>query len=70
MPTKVRGAMTKRLKVIAADPFAKHAGVTALKGATDVFRLRHRDWRGVYEIDRDARLMRVVTVAKRGEVYR
>ena len=62
--------MTDRLEAIAADPFARHANVEPLKGEPDAFRLRQGEWRAVYQVDRDAGLLRVVTVAARREVYR
>jgi mRNA interferase RelE/StbE len=70
LPTKARAAMMDRLKAIAADPFARHANVEPLKGERDAFRVRQGDWRAVYQVDRDAGLIRVVTVAARREVYR
>ena len=62
--------MIDRLETIAADPFARHANVEPLKGERDAFRVRQGDWRAVYQVDRDAGLIRVVTVAARREVYR
>ena len=70
LPTKARAAMIDRLKTIAVDPFARHANVEPLKGERDAFRVRQGDWRAVYQVDRDAGLIRVVTVAARREVYR
>ena len=62
--------MMERLKAVAADPFARHANVEPLKGERDTFRVRQGEWRAVYQTDRDAGLIRVVTVAARREVYR
>jgi mRNA interferase RelE/StbE len=62
--------MMDRLKAIAIDPFAKHPNVEPLKGEQDAFRVRQGDWRAVYQVDRSAGLIRVVTVAARREVYR
>ena len=70
LPVKARAAMTDRLKAIAADPFARHANVEPLKGERDTFRIRQGEWRAVYQIDRGADQVRVVTVAARREVYR
>jgi mRNA interferase RelE/StbE len=70
LPAKARAAMIDRLEAIAAAPFARHANVEPLKGEPDVFRVRQGDWRAVYQVDRDADQVRVVTVAARREVYR
>ena len=70
LPAKARAALTDRLKAIAADPFARHANVQPLEGEQDAFRVRQGDWRAVYQVDRDAGLIRVATVAARREVYR
>jgi mRNA-degrading endonuclease RelE of RelBE toxin-antitoxin system len=68
LPKKARAA--ERLKTVAADPFARHANVEPLKGERDTFRVRQGVWRAVYQVDRDAGLIRVVTVAARREAYR
>jgi mRNA interferase RelE/StbE len=70
LPAKPMAAMIDRLKAVAADPFAKHANVAPLKGERDTFRVRQGDWHAVYQVDREAGQVRVVTVAARREVYR
>jgi mRNA-degrading endonuclease RelE of RelBE toxin-antitoxin system len=70
MTAKAMEAMLTRLEQIAANPFAKHSNVEAMKGAKDAFRLRQGDWRAVYRLDRGADEMRVVLVDVRGSVYR
>lgn len=66
-----RAALLRRLKLIAANPFAKHANVERYKGAgPDRFRLRQGQWRAIYEIDREAQEMRVQVIETRGSVYR
>jgi len=67
---KLRASLVQRLKVIAADPFAEHANVTALAGAKDAYRLRRGDWRVLYRIDREAEAMHVEAIETRGGVYR
>jgi mRNA-degrading endonuclease RelE of RelBE toxin-antitoxin system len=70
MTTKAADAMLTRLEYIAANPFARHQNVEALKGMKDTFRLRQGDWRAVYRLVREADEMRVVLVDVRGSVYR
>jgi mRNA interferase RelE/StbE len=67
---KLRASLMQRLKVVAADPFAEHANVTALAGAKDAYRLRRGDWRVLYRIDRESETMYVEAIETRGGVYR
>jgi mRNA interferase RelE/StbE len=67
---KARAALLDRLDVIAANPFASHANVTALKGEQDLFRLRQGDWRAVYRVDREIQEVRVLAIEPRGSAYR
>jgi mRNA interferase RelE/StbE len=66
----LRGAILARLHEIAADPFAEHANVKALKGEPNLFRLRHGDWRVVYRVVRIDHEVRVQIVDTRGGVYK
>ena len=71
LPKPARVALLRRLRIIAADPFAKHANVERYKGAgPDCFRLRQGQWRAIYEIDREAQEIRVQMIDTRGSVYR
>jgi mRNA-degrading endonuclease RelE of RelBE toxin-antitoxin system len=71
LPKAARASLLDRLRLIAADPFAKHANVERYKGAgADHFRLRQRQWRVIYEIDRERQEMRVEVIDTRGSVYR
>lgn len=71
LPKPARAALLRRLRLVAADPFAKHANVERYKGAgPDCFRLRQGQWRVIYEIDREAQEMRVQVIDTRGSVYR
>ena len=69
LPPRQRAALMMRLTAIAADPFAPHANVKALKGEADAFRLRLGDWRAVYRLDHAAGEMRVGPIEPRGSVY-
>ena len=71
LPQPARAALFRRLRIIAADPFAKHANVERYKGAgANGFRLRQRQWRVIYAVDREAQEMRVQVIDTRGTVYR
>ena len=70
MTARAAGAMLTRLERVAAEPFARHPNVEAMKGVKDAFRLRQGDWRAVYRLNRNVDEMRVVSVDVRGSVYR
>jgi mRNA interferase RelE/StbE len=71
LPKPARADLLGRLRLIAADPFAKHANVRRYKGGgPNSFRLRQGQWRAIYEIDREAQEMRVQAIDTRGSVYR
>ena len=71
LPQPARAALLRRLRIIAADPFAKHANVERYKGAGRTrFRLRQGQWRVIYAVDREAQEMRVQVIDTRGSVYR
>lgn len=64
VPAKDREAIMAKMDRYAADGTGD---VKALKGS-DLYRLRHGDWRAVF--DQDGKVIEVIRVAKRGEVYR
>jgi len=68
-PTKVGDTILDRLDAIAANPFAQHRNVTAMKGEKDAFRLRVGAWRVVYRLDRAADTLIVELIGPRGGVY-
>jgi mRNA interferase RelE/StbE len=71
LPEPARVALLRRLRLIAGDPFAKHANVERYKGAgPGRFRLRQGQWRVIYQIDRERQEMRVQLIDVRGSVYR
>lgn len=69
-PKAVGAVMISRLTSIAADPFATHPNVTALKGQNDAFPLRVGDWRAVYRVSRADKTLFVESIAHRREAYR
>jgi mRNA interferase RelE/StbE len=68
MPKGDAAALRTKLKVFAADPYGQHPWAKAFAGGLG--RIRHGDWRAVYEIDGDALLITVLKVANRKEIYR
>jgi mRNA interferase RelE/StbE len=64
MPGKDRDAIMAKMESYAAGGTED---VVALKGS-DLFRLRHGDWRAVFS--QDAMVVAVVKIANRREIYR
>lgn len=64
MPAKDRNAIMAKLDRYAAGGVGD---VVALKGS-DLFRLRHGDWRAIFE--EDGTVVAVLKIANRREVYR
>ena len=70
MQRKTANAILEAIRVIAADPFARHRNVERVKGLKDAFRLRLGDWRALYIVERDANRLVVQAVKSRGKVYK
>ncbi len=69
MPDNIERTIIRKIRHVAADPFAPNNNVTALKGV-DGFRLRVGDRRVLYTLDIEARSMTVAAVLPRGDAYR
>ena len=57
-----------RIKKLAHD--ARPRGVRKLRGATDLWRLRVGDYRVIYAVYDDQRLVDVIAIRHRGDAYR
>ena len=69
VPRGDAGAIMAKLEAYAADRAAP-LDVKPLKGEKNVFRLRHGDWRALFEVDVKARTMVVVDVVNRRDAYK
>ena len=67
-PKGLRQRLVAAIADLAENP--RTAGCEKLAGAEDAYRIRQGDYRAVYTIDDRARVVRVVTVGHRREVYR
>ena len=67
LPKRECRAVVEKIRALAADP--RPHGAEKLSGE-DKYRVRHGDYRVVYEIDDDAGRVTIVRVAHRREVYR
>jgi mRNA-degrading endonuclease RelE of RelBE toxin-antitoxin system len=70
LPARDRRALFTRVAAFAADPFATHPAARPLRGHEDRVRVRHRDWRAVWRIDRAAETVILERVEHRREIYR
>ena len=69
LPENIRDTIDAKIEALAADPTAANNNVRPLRGAPG-FRLRVGDWRVLYEIDHQRRLVQVRSIRNRGEAYR
>ncbi|MGB9256885.1 MAG: type II toxin-antitoxin system RelE/ParE family toxin [Candidatus Korobacteraceae bacterium] len=68
LPDSMLARVVQRLESLRRNP--KPAGVKKLKGYKDQWRIRVGDWRVLYIIDDEARLVSITRIAHRREVYR
>ena len=64
----VRKDVLARMRALATDP--RPPGVRALRGHPSWLRVRAGDYRIIYAVDDEARVVTVATVGHRREVYR
>jgi mRNA interferase RelE/StbE len=67
-PKKVRRVVVERIRALASDP--RPSGCEKLTEARGQYRVRQGDWRIVYEVRDDERVVAVVKVGNRRDVYR
>jgi len=63
-----RKAVAQVIDALADDP--RPPGMKALRGHRPYLRVRSGDYRVIYAVDNDARVVRVVVVGHRRDVYR
>lgn len=69
-PAKDMDKLRTKISAFAADPDTDHhTWAETLTGETAI-RIRQGDWRAIVEIDEESDTLWVVTVNKRGRVYR
>ncbi len=67
LPDLVLARVVRKLESLADVP--RPAGCKKLKGYKDMWRIRIGDWRVVYLIDETVKLVSIVRIAHRREVY-
>lgn len=68
LPSTIRTAIVKKIQSLASDP--QPNGCVKLRGASNLYRIRHTDYRIIYSIDSGELMIFVIKVAHRKEVYR
>jgi len=67
LPDSVYKRAKKKILALADEP--RPPGVKKLTGR-EGWRVRVGDWRIVYEIDDDSRIVRIMAIGHRGKIYR
>ena len=67
-PRTLRRRLVAAVEGLATEP--RPAGCEKLAGALEAYRIRQGDYRAVYAIDDKARIVTVVKIGHRREVYR
>ncbi len=65
---KIQRKISTKIEALASDP--RPAGCRKLRGADDIYRVRVGDYRVLYQVSDDELLVLVVSVRKRGKVYK
>ena len=68
LPKSVLTAVIKKIQTLAKNP--QPNGSVKLRGSTNLYRVRHSDYRIIYSINGDELVILVIKVAHRKEVYR
>ena len=68
LPRAVQQRIGRRIRALAADP--RPPGVQAVRGSRRALRIRIGDYRVVYQLDDTARIVTIVLVGHRRDVYR
>jgi mRNA interferase RelE/StbE len=67
-PTNVQRLVLRKLRDLAADPYARNNNVKKLVGRAG-FRLRVGDWRIIYELRAAALIVLVIKFGPRSSIY-
>ena len=68
LPKAVKIIVLKKIQALASNP--QPNGSVKLRGAVNLYRIRHSDYRIVYSVDSGVLIIFVIKVAHRKEVYR
>lgn len=68
LSTVNRRQVIAKIQLLATSPFSP--GVTKLRGSIDLYRLRHGDYRIIYQVKDKQLIIIVIKIGHRREVYR
>ena len=69
MAPNVAQRIRAQIDAVAMAPYAKHPNATRLRGQSADFRLRVGDWRVIYSLDDESKVLLVAKIDQRGQVY-
>ena len=67
-PKKLRQRLSRAIEAVGTEP--RPMGCEKLAGSTDLYRIRPGDYRAVYSVDDRDRVVKVLMVGHRSDVYR
>ena len=70
MSRSVARRICTKIDAIAAAPYADHPNAMRLRGRDGDFRLRVGDWRVIYSLNNEQKVLLVAKIDQRGRVYR
>jgi mRNA interferase RelE/StbE len=68
LPAAHREIIILKIQALATDP--RPSSITKLRGASNLYRIRHTDYRIIYQLNDDELIVLVVKVGHRREIYR
>lgn len=68
LSSPIRVQIVKKIQLLAVNPMPK--GITKLRGSTDLYRLRHSDYRIIYRINGKELIILIIKVGHRKDVYK
>lgn len=70
MQPKKAFAILEGMKAVAVDPFAKDNSITTLEGIENGYRKRFGDWRVLYTVEKQIKVLEVFKISPRGGAYK
>ena len=70
IPRNVAQRIRAGIETVAGNPYGSHPNATRLRGQDGGFRLRTGDWRAIYFLDNERKVLLVAKIDRRGRVYR
>ncbi len=67
LPWHFQAAIEERIRLLSEDP--RPHGSIKLRGMSDHFRIRQGNYRIVYEIDDDVKIVSIIKIGDRKDVY-